>query len=208
MSWGLIVPVSILWAAATWFFRHYRVWIVYYLLGTVGLAYLIVAVVGRVLMFEPVVAHSVAIAVHNILNFIGIESQVFLDAPGVLLVLVITQDVGWTALQIGVESSGLLEMAVLFSLVMFYPGWQGGKRLWLGLIGISLTWAANVARMVLIAFMLHFLGKDVLVLAHTFLGKIFFFAMTIAIYWMIVTSTTLKDIRNRKVLMPREGTSL
>ena len=85
--------------------------VLYYLVGTVGLAYFLVFIISKVLIFEPILAHSVAIAVlHDSLNFINIPTEIFQNAPGVLLVLVVTQKVGWTVLQIGVESSGLLEI--------------------------------------------------------------------------------------------------
>ncbi len=167
------------------------------MLGTVGVAYILVSLFTQLLKFDLVLAHSVALAVHNTLNFLAIPTQIFQNAPGVLLVLVITQKVGWTVLQIGVESSGLLEICVLVSLLAFYPLWSWRKKIVLALIGAAFTWLANVARMMMIALLLHFLGKDVLVLAHTFIGKAFFFIITIAIYWFLVTSSSLTGIREK-----------
>ena len=188
---------AILWLAAVIFLRHYRIWILYYLLGTVGLAYLLVALVVKLLNAELLVAHSVALAVHDTLNVLNIPTEIFQNAPGVLLVLVITQSVGWTVLQIGVESSGTLEMCVLVSLVAFYPLWTWKRKLSLAVIGVAFTWLANVARMLVIALMLHFFGKGVLVLAHTFIGKAFFFITIIVIYWFLVTISSLTEIRKK-----------
>jgi exosortase family protein XrtG len=112
-------------------------------------------------------------------------------------VLVITQTVGWTVLQIGVESSSILEICVMVSLVTFYPLWTWRKKIVLALIGVAFTWLANVARMLIIALMLHFFGKGVLVLAHTFIGKAFFFAFVVGIYWFLVTTNSLTEIRKR-----------
>ncbi len=108
--------------------------------------------------------------------------------------LVVVQREGWTALQIGVESSALLEISVLVGLLSFYPGWSIPNRLWRMLMGIALTWLANLVRMLIIVLMLHFLGKEVLIIAHTFLGKLVFFVMTIAIYWYLITVPSLKLI--------------
>jgi exosortase family protein XrtG len=199
MSIPLLVVLVLVWIAVVVFCRQYRIWILYYLVGTVGLAYLSVYIISKVLVFEPILAHSVAIAVHDSLNFINIPTEIFQNAPGVLLVLVVTQKVGWTVLQIGVESSGLLEICVLVSLVVFYPLWTWRKKVMMGLIGIAFTWFANVARMLLIALMLHFFGKEALVIAHTFIGKAFFFLVTIGIYWFLVTANSLPDIK-RKIL--------
>jgi exosortase family protein XrtG len=197
MSLILLIPAGILWLLGVIFLRRFRVWILYYLIGTVGLAYILVSLFTKVFKFDLVLAHSVALAVHDILNFAGIPTQIFQNAPGVLLILVITQKVGWTVLQIGVESSGLLEICVLVSLVTFYPLWSWRKKIALAVIGGAFTWLANVARMMIIALMLHFFGKDVLVLAHTFVGKAFFFIITIVIYWFLVTTSSLTEIKKK-----------
>jgi len=64
-------------------------------------------------------------------------------------------------------------------------------------LGAALTWLANVARMAIIVLMLHFFGMEVLVLAHTFIGKAFFFIITIGIYWVLVTTNSLTEIRKK-----------
>ena len=83
--------------------------------------------------------------------------------------------------------------------MVFYPLWTWQKKVMMGLVGIAFTWLANVARMLLIALMLHFFGKEALVIAHTFIGKAFFFLATIGIYWFLVTANSLPDIK-RKIL--------
>jgi exosortase family protein XrtG len=197
MSWPLAVILVALWVVTTALLHYYRVWIFYYLLATAGLAYLLVLVSSQVFDFESLLAHSVAFGVHKILLWVAIPSRIFAQAPGMLLVMVLTQRVGWTALQIGVESSSLLEMSVLTSLVLFYPEWPVGSRLRLALTGIALTWVANLLRMTLIAIMLHHMGKDALLLAHGVVGRIFFFGLTVGIYWLLITSRSLHTIEGR-----------
>jgi len=197
MSLILLIPVGIIWLLGVIFFRRFRIWLPYYLVGTVGLAYILVVLFSRVFNFDLVVAHSIAMAVHDLLNFVAIPTEIFQNAPGALLVLVVTQNIGWTVLQIGVESSGMLEISVLVSLVTFYPLWSWRKKMVLAVIGGAFSWLANVARMMIIALMLHFFGKEVLVLAHTFIGKGFFFIVTIVIYWFLVTTSSLTEIKKK-----------
>ncbi|GAP07144.1 exosortase/archaeosortase family protein [Anaerolinea thermolimosa] len=177
-----------------WFLRRYRIWLLYYVLGTAGLAYLLTLFLTRFWDMRSPLAGSVAMSVHFLLDLIHIETRVVENAPGALLVLVLTQRVGWTVLHIGVESSGLLEMIVLSSLISFYPGWPATRRIIRGATGLILTWGANLFRMLIIATLLHFFGKEVLVLAHTFLGKLVFFILTLAIYWALITFPSLRDI--------------
>ncbi len=180
------------WLLAVLFLRAYRVWLFYYLLGSVGAAYWVILVARDVLGLEPFLAHSVAQAVHLVANAVGVQTRIFANAPGILLVLVVVQPVGWTVLQIGVESSGLLEISVLASLLSFYPGWSLRRRLASILVGVVATWAANVLRLFIIVVALHFYGKQALVLAHTFVGKFAFFVMTVGIYWYLITRPTVR----------------
>ncbi|MDQ7029382.1 MAG: archaeosortase/exosortase family protein [Ardenticatenia bacterium] len=144
-----------------------------------------------VLGLEPFLAHSAAQAVHMAANAVGVPTRIFANAPGILLVLVVVQPVGWTVLQIGVESSGLLEMGVLVSLLSFYPGWSLRRRLASILVGLAATWTANVVRLLIIVIALHMYGKQALTLSHTFIGKIVFFVLTVGIYWHLITRATV-----------------
>jgi exosortase family protein XrtG len=187
-----LVGLFIIWIGGVIFLRYYRVWLFYYILGTVGSAYWFSLVVRNAWGVEPTLAHSVAQTVHSISNFLGIPTLIFTGAPGVLLVLVVVQEIGWTVLQIGVESSGLLEISVLISLIAFYPGFSVPRKAITVLVGVIATWIANVMRILVIVVMLNQFGKDILVLAHTYIGKVVFFAFTIWIYWLLITSQTLR----------------
>jgi exosortase family protein XrtG len=199
MNWFLTLFFFIIWLSSVIFLRAYRIWILYYLTAVSGFAYLLVFVTSSVFNLEISLAHTVASGVHFLLNLTGIPSRIFSNAPGILLVMVITQRTGWTALQIGVESSGLLEMSVLTSLVLFYPEWRLSSRLRLVLVGNGLTWIANIIRMFLIAVILHYFGKDALLIAHSLIGRIIFFFFTIGIYWFLITARSLRTIEERLV---------
>ncbi len=197
MIWiGLLLTA--LWIGSILFFRAYRIWLLFYLVSVVGMAYLMVWVTRSLFNIEPLLSYSTAWTVHTITQHIGIPTRIFERAPDVLLVLVVVQRVGqamgWTMLKIGVESSGLLEICVLVSLVLFYPGWSWRRKAGSVAFGVTVSWVANVLRLLLIVILLHSFGKDALVLAHTYVGKIFFFALTIGLYWVLITVPTLKTL--------------
>mgnify|MGYP001556064424 CR=1 FL=1 len=194
MNIVLTLLVTFVWIGFVIFFYQRKIWLFYYIIGTVGFATLFVLLNRNLFHSDIFLARSTAETLHFLTKLVNIPTQVFEEAPGLLLVMVVVQREGWTALQIGVESSAILEISVLISLIIFYPGWSLRERGWRIAAGIALTWLANLIRMLIIVLMLHFLGKDVLVLAHTFLGKLVFFAMTIAIYWYLITLPSLKTI--------------
>ncbi len=199
MSIFLTGGLFILWTAVVAFLRYSRSWLLFYVIGAVGCAYWLILVFSNAFGLEPYLAHSVAWMVHTASNLVGIPTRIFEGAPGVLLVLVIFQDIGWTVLQVGIESSGLLEISVLVSLLLFYPGWSISRRVVMIISGGIAMWCANVIRMLVIVIMLNQFGKEALVLAHMYIGKAVFFVLVIAIFWTIITRTTLKDLRQQKI---------
>lgn len=198
MNYFLTALLFISWLAVVIFLRKTRIWLPFYVLGAVGCAYWLVLVFSNLLGLEPFLAHSVAWMVHIASNLMGIPTRIFEGAPGVLLVLVIYQDIGWTVLQVGIESSGLLEITVLVSLLLFYPGWSLFRRLRLIAFGGVAMWAANILRMLVIVVMLNQFGKEALVLAHMYVGKAVFFVLVILIFWFIITRPTLKYLQQKQ----------
>lgn len=197
MNWGLGIGLIIIWALLVIFFRANRVWLMYYLVGSVGLA-LIIIFVGRATVIQGFMESGVTIATFWMANIVGIEARVFEADPSSLMIFVIGQavgqDNGWTMVRVTIECSSLLETGVISGMVGFYPGWSVRRRLTLVLIGTLATYAANVVRMTVIISTLHWFGKDSLFVAHTIVGRAVFFVLIIAIFWYIITMPTMRTV--------------
>ena len=113
------------------------------------------------------------------------------------MVLVGDQSVGGTMLQITVESSGLLETGVVSGMLMFYPGWSLRKRLGLSILAILATYVANIIRLMVIVVVIHYGGKDTLLVSHTILGRAVFFFGVILIYWYLLSRPTLRTVARK-----------
>lgn len=196
--------LSTVWLLAVLFFRLNRIWLPYYVLGSVGLAFLVIFI-GRNTPVEPALQTAVAHGVHAVAQVTGIPTETFDAAPGALLVLVVSQDIGWTMLQVTVESSGLLESGVIFGMLMFYPAWPIRRRAVYVVLALLLTYVANIIRLIVIIATLHYLGKDSLLVSHTIIGRAVFFIGVILIYWFLLTRPTLGAVRkklDREMLTP------
>lgn len=196
MNPALVVIIILIWLAAVIFFSHYRIWILYYLVGSVGLAFIIIFV-GRMLFLETGLENVVTLTVHNVCNWVGVPTRIFQTSPGSLLVMVIGQDIGWTVLQITIECSGLLEIGVMLGMVLFYPGWSLRKRAILAGVGALATFIANIIRLFFIVEILHYVGKNSIFISHTIAGRAIFFFIVVAIYWFVLTRPMLKDVREK-----------
>ena len=188
--------MAAIWALAVLFFRLNRIWLIYYIVGSVGMAFLIIFV-GRATGIEPGLQALVAAGVHAASGLFDLPTQVFRAAPGAILVLVVSQDVGWTMLQVTVESSGLLETGVISGMLLFYPGWSLRRRIIFTICAILATYIANIVRLMVIVLTLHEMGKSSLLISHTIVGRAVFFALVILIYWYLMTRPTLRTVRHK-----------
>jgi exosortase family protein XrtG len=196
MTLAVLLVAAILWLAVVVFFRRHRIWLIYYVIGAVGLAFLLIAAGRSVIPAELLLKTWTAYNVHTIAGWVGVQTRIFTAAPGTILVLVIPQKQGWTMVEIGIECSGLLEEAVLIGLLGFYPGWRLMTRLGWLVVGSLATYAGNLIRVLFIVVTLHQLGKDSLFLAHTVIGRIIFFFFIVLIYWVVLTRPTLQRVRD------------
>ena len=196
MELSVIVSLAAVWLLVVYFFYRNRIWLLYYLVGAIGLAFIIIFV-GRAFFLEAAMEQVVAQTVHQICNLAGIPTKIFESAPGALLVMVIAQDIGWTVIQIGIECSGLLETSAMLGMVLLYPGWAWGKRLVLTAIGVITIYFANIIRLFFIVEILHHGGKDTIFISHTIAGRAIFFIIVVGIYWFVITRPTLSTIRNK-----------
>lgn len=190
----LVFSALVVWVVLLLFFRSHRNWLPYYVLGSVGLAFAIIGL-GRALPLELFLQTSTASSVHYLSVITGVETRLFPAVPGALMVLVIPQNLGWTVLNIGLESSGLLEIGVLTGMVGYYPGWTSRRRLLTIALGVFATFVANVVRISFIVAALHWGGKDLLFISHTVGGRLIFFAMVVLIFWFVLSLPTLRTVQ-------------
>ena len=197
---GLILLVAV-WLVLVVFFRHYRIWLLYYCVASVGLALLLIFAGARLLPIERWLEMATTSGAHAYASLLGIQTRVFEATPGDILVWVVVQAPGWTIVRVDVECSGFLEMAVLVGLLLFYPSWSFLRRI--GYIGVGLValFGANLVRVVSILTILHTFGKPSIFVAHTIIGRIIFFILAIGVYWLLLSRLTLRslavDIRAR-----------
>ena len=200
MNWGLTAMLITLWVVAVIFFRMNRIWLPYYLIGAVGLAFIIIFA-GGATAIQTWMETGVAISTFSVANLINIPAELFEAAPGSLMIFVVGQavghDNGWTMVRVTIECSSLLETGVLTGMVGFYPGWSIKKRTGFLAIGILAVYGANIIRLTVIMGTLHWFGKDALFIAHTIVGRAVFFVLVIAIFWFIITRPTMRDVAKK-----------
>ena len=96
---------------------------------------------------------------------------------------------GSITLQIDFECSGIIEIMVYLSIITFYRVYTVSERAILSALGFIYIIVANALRIIIIATMIHFGGEDMYYIAHTYVGRIFFYAATIVLYFYVFTKS-------------------
>jgi exosortase/archaeosortase family protein len=110
--------------------------------------------------------------------------------------LLIPDATGWSGLRIGIESSTLIELAVLCGLVLFYPKQTPRQRALRLVIGVVVTYALNLVRLMIIIVMILMWGKPAVILAHDFVGRLVYFTGVVVLYWFLLTKPTVRRVYN------------
>lgn len=184
---GVLALLS-LYIAGVIFFKKYRAWLAYYLLGAFGLTLILVfgaQAIGLAGELESLVTWSTAV----LASWIGIGSKWLGQSQ-----FMVMDRSGWVVLETNIECSALIESSILAGLIFFYPAFDWRQKLRYFGIGMVVTIAANTLRMLIIAGITATLGRGSVFWGHAVVGRLFFFAVIIALYWFILTRPTVHEI--------------
>lgn len=85
------------------------------------------------------------------------------------------------------ECSGVVESAAFIGLLTFFPLYKNNEKIVLSFIGILWILMANVIRILVIAFIVFYFGQSAFYLAHTIIGRVVFYLLTIVLYFNVFT---------------------
>lgn len=184
----------IVWAVILVFFRINKIWIFYFIWGSIGFTLISVFSLSNTFV-EAGLSHTAINSITAFNRYFNIPVFPFAGAGTVLMTS--SRISGYTSLEIGTECSGLLECSVFIGLSLFYPVMSSGWKL-LSLVGGSIfIYLINLIRIEMIIVSIYLWGRDTIFLAHTVLGRGVFFFMMIALYWFFFTRSTLIFLRKR-----------
>lgn len=94
------------------------------------------------------------------------------------------------------ECTGILEILVYISLVLFYPIHNTLSKFAYIVFGVLYITVVNVIRVLMIIYIIHILGMEYFFVAHTIVARIIFFVFMVVLYYR---TFTLKHILQQKV---------
>jgi len=152
----------------------------HFIAGSLGLFLFLMALV-RPVMTKPL-GQAVAAIAGLVGSLTGTFSAYF--RYGILFIQAVG---GAITLQIDFECSGIIEIMAFLSLLVFFRVYTGWERVFLSITGTAYIVLANALRVTIICEMIHFFGPDVYYLAHTLVGRIVFYVLSILLYFYVFT---------------------
>ncbi len=114
---------------------------------------------------------------------------------------------GSMTLQIDFECSGIIEIMVYIAILAFFKVYTISERAILSAVGVIYIILANALRIIIIATMIHFGGEQMYYIAHTYVGRIFFYAATVVLYFYVFTKSQVVRMKVGSFSYDKEKTN-
>lgn len=102
-------------------------------------------------------------------------------------VIFVNSDAGSISMVIDFECSGIMEIMAYVALLAFFDVYHRFEKLVVGVVGVFYIILANAIRIVTICVVIHFFGVPAYYIAHTFIGRIIFYGLSVVLYFYVFT---------------------
>ena len=152
----------------------------YFLLGSVGLFFIIIALSKPYIVW--LLTQAVINGINTITGTMGMTHS-FVKYG----ILYISNPGSPVTMSIDYECSGIIESAAFIGLVTFYPVYARKEKLFYSLMGVIYIYLANIIRIFIVVVLVHFGGSSVFFMAHSIIGRIIFYCLVIILYYNVFT---------------------
>lgn len=102
-------------------------------------------------------------------------------------VIFVESAIGAISLKIDFECSGVIEIFAYVALLLFYRVYTVYERIYVGVIGVVAMVLANALRITVICLIIYFGGVDMYFIAHSIIGRVVFYALSVLLYFYVFT---------------------
>lgn len=151
-----------------------------FLWGSVGLFVILMLTV------QPVLVQPLARCVSALAGVVGNIGNTF-TAYFKYGIIFITTAAGSLTLTVDFACSGIIEITAFLSLLAFFEVYTPVEKLTVGIVGFCAILLFNAARIALICLAVHLFGVPVYYIFHTLVGRLFFYAFSVLLYFYVFT---------------------
>ena len=156
----------------------------FFILGSGGLFSFLMIFIRPVLTMP--LARVVALIAGGIGRLTGLFSSYFRYG-----VIFIATSKGRVSLMIDMECSGILEIMAFISLLMFFRIYSMKEKIIVSLTGSVLLILFNAIRVIVISLIIHFFGTGSFFVAHTVVGRLIFYGLSVILYFIVFTKAQI-----------------
>lgn len=179
INW-IIILITIVWVYILTVLKRAKLDFWFFTIGSAGL-FTIAIIILQPILLAPM--QNAIAAVSGLLGEItGTYSSYF--EKGLLF---ISRGSTNLSLYVDFECSGIIETFAFLALLWFFPAYQYYEKIVISVIGIFSIFMANVLRIFIICQMIYWGGEGLYFFAHSFVGRLVFYACTIALYFYVFT---------------------
>ena len=142
------------------------------------------------LFVRPYATEPLARLVASVAGFVGDITGIF-TSYFKYSVIFIDSKAGSISLLIDFECSGIIEILAYVSLLCFFEAYSRYERVMAGVLGVLYIVMANAIRIISICLIIYFFGMKSYYVAHTFVGRLIFYGLTIMLYFVVFTRTQI-----------------
>jgi len=174
----------LIWLYILWVFKRGKLDFFKFVVGSVGFF------VFMMIWVQPVATDPLSKAVTSVSGIIGDITGIFKSYPEYNMVF-ISRPEGAISLYIDYECSGIIEIMAFTAMLWFFPVYNLGEKVIVNLLGVTWIFVANVLRILSICLTVYFFGNDAYYLAHTIIGRIIFYALSVILYFHVFTRSQI-----------------
>lgn len=178
------ILLIIIWMYLLWVFERGKLEFFKFIVGSVGLFFILLAATPY--FKEPIINFFT-----KALGFVGTKTNLF-EGYSKYGMFFINHNNTVMSLYVDLECSGLIEMMVYVSLIMFYPVYKGFWKLWVIFVGMLSIFIFNMVRVLVIIGLIYKFGSPIYSIAHSIIGRLVFYAFIIILYYNVFTKKQLK----------------
>lgn len=176
----LLVVAFIIWLYLLHVLKRSKLAFWHFAIGAIGLfCMLLIGVV-------PYLTDPLAKVVASLAGVFGTLTGWFTPYFKYSMIFITTQHNSIT-MMIDMECSGIIEILAFECILAFFNVYTKEEKVIVAIIGFALITIFNTLRIILICTIVHFFGTNAFGIAHTFVGRIFFYLFTVLLYFYVFT---------------------
>lgn len=176
----VVIICFIIWLYLLSVFRRNKLNFWLFIFGSVG------CFVFMLIFIEPLFTGPLTKGVAVVAGFFGKITGIYQSYFKYGVLFINSRDYS-ISLYIDYECSGIIEIMAFTSMLCFYSVYSFYEKLIINIFGFIWIFIANVLRIFTICALIYYYGNNIYYFAHTIFGRLIFYALSIALYYLVFT---------------------